>query len=98
MKNITVSVDDETYRRARVRAAEQGTSVSRVVKEELVRYSAQPSAHEERSARLNALYAKIDARMKGTTGDVIYPGWRDDLYDERFDESKLGRSLREKDL
>ena len=98
MKNITVSVDDETYRRARVRAAEQGTSVSRVVKEELVRYSAQPSAHEERNARLNALYAKVDARMKGTIGDVIYPGWRDDMYDERFNESKLGRSLREKDL
>ena len=33
MKNITVSVDDETYRRARVRAAELGTSVSAVVRD-----------------------------------------------------------------
>lgn len=32
MKNITVSVDDETHRRARVRAAEQGTSVSALVR------------------------------------------------------------------
>jgi plasmid stability protein len=32
MKNITVTVDDETYRLARVRAAEQDTSVSALVK------------------------------------------------------------------
>ena len=32
MKNITVTVDDETYRRARVRAAERDTSVSALVR------------------------------------------------------------------
>jgi hypothetical protein len=32
MKNITVTVDDETYRRARVQAAQQDTSVSALVK------------------------------------------------------------------
>ncbi len=32
MKNITVSIDDETYRQARVQAAEQDTSVSALVK------------------------------------------------------------------
>ncbi len=32
MRNITVSVDDETYKRARVAAAEQDTSVSALVK------------------------------------------------------------------
>jgi plasmid stability protein len=32
MRNITVSVDDETYRKARVRAAELDTSVSAVVR------------------------------------------------------------------
>jgi hypothetical protein len=31
MKNITVSIDDETYRRARVRAAEQDASVSALI-------------------------------------------------------------------
>lgn len=35
MKNITVAVDDETYRSARVRAAELGTSVSALVREYL---------------------------------------------------------------
>jgi hypothetical protein len=32
MKNITISIDDETYRRARLWAAERDTSVSAVVK------------------------------------------------------------------
>ena len=32
MKNITVTVDDETYRKARMKAAEQDTSVSALVK------------------------------------------------------------------
>lgn len=32
MRNITVSVDDETYRKARMRAAELDTSVSAVVR------------------------------------------------------------------
>ena len=33
MKNITVSLDDETYRQARVFAAQHDTSVSALVKE-----------------------------------------------------------------
>jgi hypothetical protein len=32
MKNITVSLDDETYRRARMKAAELDTSVSALVR------------------------------------------------------------------
>ena len=32
MKNITVAIDDETYRRARIWAAERDTSVSAIVK------------------------------------------------------------------
>ena len=35
MKNITVSVDDETYRRARIKAAERDSSVSAMVREYL---------------------------------------------------------------
>jgi hypothetical protein len=36
MKNITVSLDEETYRRARIKAAERDTSVSALVKGFLV--------------------------------------------------------------
>jgi hypothetical protein len=36
VKNITVSLDDQTYRHARIVAAERGTSVSALVKHFLV--------------------------------------------------------------
>jgi plasmid stability protein len=48
MKNITVSVDDETYRRARVKAAEQDTSVSALVR----RFLAELAGGESDSERL----------------------------------------------
>lgn len=35
MKNITVAIDDETYRLARIRAAENNTSVSALVRDYL---------------------------------------------------------------
>ncbi|NGO50240.1 ribbon-helix-helix protein, CopG family [Allomesorhizobium camelthorni] len=35
MKNITVTVDNETYRRARMKAAERDSSVSAMVREYL---------------------------------------------------------------
>jgi plasmid stability protein len=42
MKNITVSVADEVHRRARIHAAEQGTSVSALVRDYLVSLAAEP--------------------------------------------------------
>jgi post-segregation antitoxin (ccd killing protein) len=35
VKNVTVSLDEDTYRRARLKAAELGTSVSALVKHAL---------------------------------------------------------------
>jgi hypothetical protein len=35
MKNVTIAVDDETHRAARIRAAEMGTSLSALVKDYL---------------------------------------------------------------
>ena len=48
MKNITVTLDDETYRRARIKAAEQNTSVSALVK----RFLAEIAAGESEPERL----------------------------------------------
>lgn len=36
MKNVTIALDDEVYRQARIRAAELGTSLSALVKEYLI--------------------------------------------------------------
>lgn len=40
MKNVTIALDDDTHRKARVRAAELGTSLSAMVKEYLTNLAA----------------------------------------------------------
>lgn len=51
MKNITVTVPDEVYRRARIRAAERGRSVSALVTD----FLRQLDAGDAEFARLEAL-------------------------------------------
>ena len=46
MKNITVSVPDNVYRRARIRAAEKGTSVSALVRDQLEKIAVEDSEFE----------------------------------------------------
>ncbi len=48
MKNITVSLPDEVYRRARIKAAERDTSVSALVREFLVSLGKEESDFERR--------------------------------------------------
>lgn len=48
MKNITVSVDKEVHRRARVRAAELDTSVSAVVRRFLIEFAGGETDFERR--------------------------------------------------
>jgi len=55
MKNITVSVPDDVYRAARVRAAERGTSVSAMVAD----YLRSLSDREAELARLAARRRKL---------------------------------------
>jgi len=65
MKNITVSVDDGVYHRARVYAAEHGTSVSAVVRD-LLETVAVEETESERLQRLEAeTVARIAARRGG---------------------------------
>ncbi|MDE2901735.1 MAG: hypothetical protein OXP73_01760 [Chloroflexota bacterium] len=89
MRNITVSVDDATYRRARIRAAELDTSVSALVREYLKGLSAgvlteraggnRRASHEDYLKRLDDLFADWDARGVGLRmSDNLS---RDELYD-----------------
>ncbi len=48
MKNITVSVPDDVYRRARIKAAEKDTSVSALVREFLQSFGEEESDFERR--------------------------------------------------
>ena len=76
MRNITVSVDEETHRLARIRAAELDTSVSALVREYLKglarrdgRGAAEPNrietADERRRRLFDAVLADFDARGVG---------------------------------
>jgi plasmid stability protein len=75
VKNITVAIDDETYRRARVKAAEQGSSVSALVR----RYLSDVAADEtefERKKRAEAEVRKSIGAFRGA--DRLS---RDELHD-----------------
>ena len=60
MRNITVSVDDEVYRKARIRAAEAQTSVSALVREYLI----QLVGREDSNARMRDLQDKTLKKIK----------------------------------
>ena len=55
MKNITLTVADDVYRAARIRAAEQGTSVSALVSE----YLASLATRDAEFARLEAQERRV---------------------------------------
>ena len=101
MKNITVSVDDETHRQARVRAAELGTSVSALVRGYLRSLVSQPAdaveidaqdleTEDDRRRRLlNEVVEQITANGGGLRMSENLS--RQDLYDERFKDSNALR-------
>jgi plasmid stability protein len=59
VKNVTVSVPDEVYRAARIRAAEQGTSLSALVAEHLRTLAGQGDAFSTLEARQEEIRAGI---------------------------------------
>ena len=60
MKNITVSVPDDVYRDARIRAAERGRSVSALVAEYLRSLSEQDSEFTRLEAQQREVQDQID--------------------------------------
>jgi plasmid stability protein len=58
--NITVSVPDDVYRAARIRAAEQGSSVSALVAE----YLRSLSEREAEFSRLEAQQRRVQAQIE----------------------------------
>lgn len=61
MKNITVSVPDDVYHRARLRAAELRTSVSAMVREMLIKVAGEETEFE----RLRREEHELRSRLKG---------------------------------
>lgn len=75
MRNLTITVDEETLRRARIRALEQGTSINRVLSDFLAAYAGtSPSGKSVRRAL-------AVARSGAGSGSGGRQWRRDDLYD-----------------
>ena len=77
VKNITVSLDDETYRRARIRAAELETSVSALVKRSLVGLAGSETEFE----RLEKLERTLRDRVVAFRASDRLP--RDEIHERR---------------
>ena len=67
MKNLTVTVDEETYRLARLAAAEQGVSVSGLVRSLL----AELRPRETRAEAVQRALAAMDTVRKFAAGDRL---------------------------
>ena len=79
MKNITVSVDDDTYRRARLHAAAERTSVSALVRRFLDGIGAQEPEFARLLRQEQEARASIDA--SGSTFSAGVRLGRDELHD-----------------
>ena len=75
MKNITVTVPDDVYRNARIRAAERGTSVSALVGEYLRALSGRGAEFSRLEAQQQQIQSQISRFRAGDRLD------RDQLHD-----------------
>lgn len=80
MANLTITVDEETVKRARMRALEEGTSVNAVVRDFLEVYSG------DRRGRLEAARRILESSRRSTSasGPKGRTWTREDLYEERL--------------
>ena len=86
MKTISISVEDETHRLARIRAAETGTTVSAMMRDmlvELLRQPAEMGQADSESLRRGRLMDEVMKRFKeeGVGVDTSLILTREELYD-----------------
>jgi hypothetical protein len=81
--NLTITVDDEVLKRARIRALEQGTSVNAILAEHLQAFAREGQA-QRRASRALVELAKENRKRGGTARAKRRGGrqWsRDDLHE-----------------
>jgi hypothetical protein len=65
MANLTITVDDDVLRQARIRALEQGTSVNALLRSCLESYAGTPAAHQRAIRSLLGLSARARSARGG---------------------------------
>lgn len=81
MTNLTITVDEETLRRARVRAIEEGSSVNAVLRDYLTRYADNRDRAERDRGVLRALVLHAQAHPGHSGGARLH---REDVYEDRI--------------
>jgi len=74
MANLTITIEDDLLRRARIRALEQGTSVNAMLRDYLIAYAGRDSVQEEALRRLLGISTACSSRRGAATWS------RDDLH------------------
>jgi hypothetical protein len=77
--NLTITVDDQTLKRARIRAVGRGESVNQYLADRLREYAA-ADGEGDRRLRAAKRFVALSAELEGSSDGA---GWtRDELYDE----------------
>ena len=79
MTNLTITVDEQTLKRARIRALEEGTSVNAVLRDYLESYAGVRRERREAGRKL----LEIAKRSTMSSGGKGLPK-REELYEERL--------------
>lgn len=85
MANVTLAIDDELLRAARVKAVQQGTSVNEICRQAIADFAASGHDTADFMARLRAVAARMPASGSSGTSASAWPG-REALYEEALVE------------
>jgi plasmid stability protein len=75
MANLTITIDEEVLKKARMRALEEGTSVNAILREYLESYTGLHRGHEATIAKI----VDLSKRSRSRKGSARWT--RDDLHD-----------------
>lgn len=81
MPNLTLVIDEDLLRAARIKALQQGTSVNEICRNAIARFAAPLPADDDFMAQLEALARKMRLAAPARGGEALWPG-REVLYDE----------------
>lgn len=83
MANLTLVIDDELLKAARIKALQEGTSVNELCRQAIERYAGEVDTPARRTRDARVLAAKIGQQLKASGAslkkDPLWPG-REALY------------------
>jgi hypothetical protein len=84
MSNLTLVIDDDLLRAARIKALQEGTSVNEICREAIARFAASSIDRSAIAAELTALSEKMSRPDPLRAGQPSLPNWpsREAMYEE----------------